>query len=213
MNYRSLFRTSRVAVVTAALLGGGLSVAGATSPAGASPAGPAAKHTVSYSVTCSVGIFGSQTLKGSITMTTPNTVAAGAKFKATGVRITLQIPKSLVNAGFAATIRSFKGKLTKYTVTNSDATPKTVNGVGSTGQPIPRTKIVQNQALTLFIPSKTATFSMGPFTAGSKGTDTGTAGATAATVQALNSAGAVVTTINATCQPPTTRKIWSVAVS
>ncbi|MBO0727898.1 MAG: hypothetical protein J2P57_01480 [Acidimicrobiaceae bacterium] len=168
---------------------------------------------MTYSVTCNVGIFGSQTLSGSLKLTTPGSVAPGAKFKATGVRATIVIPKSLVNAAFAVGIRSFKGRLNKYTIKNSDAKPSTINGVGATGQPIPKTKLVQNQSVTLAIPSKTTTFSMGPWTAGTKGTDTGKVGASAATVRAFNSSGAVITTINASCNPPSPNKIFAVTVT
>lgn len=213
MTSRALLRRINTLTLSAALLGGSLAAVTGTSEAGASPSVSLGTHTVSYSITCSVGIFGSQTLSGSIKLTTPNTVAPGAKFKATGVRATIVIPKSLVNAAFAVGIRTFKGRLNKYTVTSSDAKPSPLNGAGATGKPIPKTKLVQNSSVTLSIPSKTTSFSMGPWTAGTKGTDTGKAGATTATVHAYNSSGALITTINASCKAPVPSKIFAVTVS
>lgn len=211
VNYRALLSRTRGIALSAALVGGSIAVVGATSPAGASTASRAVLHTVKYSVSCNTTL-GAETLSGSIRLNAPASVAPGASFAATGVRITIVVPASLVNTALAAGISSFSGKLTLYNVKSSDAKP-TPKNFAATPRTIPKTTLVSGKALTLSIPGPAKTFNPSPWTAGTAGTDTVTAGISTAKISAFNSSGTLITTITANCKAPTPAKLFAVTVT
>jgi hypothetical protein len=177
------------------------------SQAGASPARPDATKSVTYSVSCNLGILGTNTLTGALTTNYTTPVKAGVATTVTGSG-DLVIAKALANAGYALGARSFAGSITTLNFDSTDASPSPLNAAGSSGINIPKTPVVKNQPITLLIPSS-GTISVSA-TAGTPGTDTTTLSNSAATVTLYNKSGAAITTIAATCNAPTKKTVVAV---
>lgn len=207
MSYLTFGGFRRVALSGAILAGALASMGVLATQAGASPARVDTTKTATFSVSCNLGILGTQTLTGNLTSTFPASVASGGRFKATKAHGELIVPTSLVNEGYGIGYRSFNGSITAVDAKSSDATPSPINAAGK-GLPIPTTKIVQNKPIDLLIPA-TGTISVGPFKAGKKGTDTATLSNSAATVKLYTSSNGTgtPTTIDATCNAPTTKTV------
>jgi hypothetical protein len=199
--------TVRRVALSAAVLGGAMGSLGllaSSATAAPSLAATTKTTTVNYSISCNLGILGTNTLTGQLTSTYPGSVVTGKTAKGTGSGY-IQVPVSLVNAGYALGARSFAGSIGTLNIDSSDATPAVFNAAGS-GINIPMTPVVKGQPIKLLIPAS-GTIPVGPWTAGAVGTDKATLSNSAATVNLYNKSGVEITSIAAACNAPATTTV------